>query len=136
MILKRITLTSLAIAAMLLSGTTNVFAAEKETPIFLFGLSRSLNDSTVYMTEIQLISTAEIDTKTKFLQDREKYSEQLTEYLEKIGVNYPTTVTEYSTSRNKAEKKFLKLRNKFMREGGFELKIVTTDSFQYNPLEK
>ena len=88
------------------------------------------------MTEIQLMSTATINTSNKFLLNRDKYSEQLTEYLEKQGVDYPTTITEYSTSRNKAEKKFLKMRNKFMREGSFELKIITTDTFQYTPLEK
>lgn len=136
MTLKKIILTSLAVVATLLSGSTSVSAAEKETPVFLFGLSRSLNDSTVYMTEIQLMSTATINTSNKFLLNRDKYSEQLTEYLEKQGVDYPTTITEYSTSRNKAEKKFLKMRNKFMREGSFELKIITTDTFQYTPLEK
>ncbi len=136
MTFKKIILTSLAIVAILLLGSASVSAAEKETPVFLFGLSRSLNDSTVYMTEIQLMSTATINTSNKFLLNRDKYSEQLTEYLEKQGVDYPTTITEYSTSRNKAEKKFLKMRNKFMREGSFELKIITTDTFQYTPLEK
>ena len=133
---KKIIMTSIAAVAMLMIGTGNVWAVKKQVSVFLFGMSRSLNDSTVYLTEIQVMPTAFIDSKTKFLLQREKYSDQLTEYLQKQGVDYPTTITEYSTSRNKAEKKFLKHRNKYMRHGGFDVKIITTDSFLYTSPEE
>ena len=47
------------------------FAATKQTKIYMFGVATSFNDSTLYITEIQEISGAYIDSKTKFLVERD-----------------------------------------------------------------
>ena len=51
----------------------------------MFGVATSFNDSTLYITEIQEISGAYIDSKTKFLVERDNYSYQLRDYLKGIG---------------------------------------------------
>ena len=49
------------------------FAATKQTKIYMFGVATSFNDSTLYITEIQEISGAYIDSKTKFLVVKQNF---------------------------------------------------------------
>ncbi len=123
------------IAAMLTSGAGLCHADKKKNSVYLFGISRSFNDSIVYFTDIQRID-AYIDNKTNFLSNRNEYSNQLREYLETQGQGTPTCVTEFSKNRAKIEKKYLKLKHRFSSKPGYEIKYITTESFKYNAIEE
>ena len=56
-------------------------AINRPTSIFMFGFCTSFNDSTVYLTDIQQVDSAWIDTKTDFLYSRDNYSFQLRDYM-------------------------------------------------------
>ena len=61
----------------------NAEAKVKQQPVYMFGFATSFVDSIAYITEIQLIDSAYVDTKTTFLIGRSGYSMEFQDYLDK-----------------------------------------------------
>ena len=132
--LKYIVLTLLVCVAMGAEAKT-----VKARHMYVFGFAASFKDSVVYMTEIQDVQGALYDTKTKFLLGRDSYSDQLKTYFrEKMQLSDRVCVVMFSTSKKKAEKKYLKLRKKYVgdkkRPSTYEVRYVTTQDFQFEPV--
>lgn len=125
----------LMLLAMLFLGIMSMEAKNEKQPVYIYGFATSFNDSTVYFAEIQLIDNAWIDSKNKFLYGRESYSYQLRDYLKSKGLNAPTCVTGFANTKKKAEEKFMKLRNKYISKGKFDIKYLSVSDFQYTPVE-
>ncbi len=106
-------------------------AINRPTSIFMFGFCTSFNDSTVYLTDIQQVDSAWIDTKTDFLYSRDNYSFQLRDYMKEAGVEQPTCVVIFAEKRKNAEKKFLKLRKRYTRKGTWTMKNIDQNSFSF-----
>lgn len=121
--------------AMLFLGIMAMEAKNEKQPTYLYGFATSFNDSTVYFAEIQLLDDAWVDSKTKFLYGRDSYSYQLRDYLKAKGLNAPTCVTGFANTKKKAEEKFLKLRNKYLAKGKFNIKYLSVSDFKYTPVE-
>ncbi len=108
----------------------------KARHMYIFGFAASFKDSVVYMTEIQDVQGALYDTKTKFLLGRDSYSDQLKTYFkEKMKLSDRVCMVMFSTSKKKAEKKYLKLRKKYVgnkkRPSTYEVRYVTTQDFEF-----
>lgn len=99
--------------ALLMATTLTLSAKDEHKAIYMFGLSASFNDSTVYFTPIQQVDSAYINPKNGFLTGRSEYSNQLRYYMRGRGVANPTCVTFFSSDRKKIEKKYLKLKEKY-----------------------
>ena len=132
-------------AAMLLMtmGTlsTAVEAKPKQVPkVYIFGFSASFKNAVVYITDIQELDSAWIDSKTKFLLGRDTYSTQLKDYLTQ-SVNDPhrTCVVMFSTEKAKAEKKYMKLKRtytvKAKAKDGYEVKYLDRKNFEFEPVD-
>ena len=132
-------------AAMLLMtmGTlsTAVEAKPKQMPkVYIFGFSASFKNAVVYITDIQELDSAWIDSKTKFLLGRDTYSTQLKDYLTQ-SVNDPhrTCVVMFSTEKAKAEKKYMKLKRtytvKAKAKDGYEVKYLDRKNFEFEPVD-
>ena len=91
------------------------FAATKQTKIYIFGVATSFNDSTLYITEIQEISGAYIDSKTKFLVERDNYSYQLRDYLKGLGEQTPTATHHICYRKEKRLRKILGYKKEISR---------------------
>ena len=107
--------------------------------MYMFGFAASFKDSVVYMTEIQDVQGAMYDKKTKFLLGRDSYSDQLKTYFrEKMQLSDRVCVVMFSTSKKKAEKKYLKLRKKYLSNkkhtSTYEVRYVTTQDFEFEPV--
>ena len=129
--LKYIVLTLLVCVAMGAEAKT-----VKARHMYIFGFAASFKDSVVYMTEIQDVQGALYDTKTKFLLGRDSYSDQLKTYFkEKMKLSDRVCMVMFSTSKKKAEKKYLKLRKKYVgnkkRPSTYEVRYVTTQDFEF-----
>lgn len=109
-------------------------AANKPTRLFVYGFAASFNDSTVYITNIEELDTAWVDTKTGFLYSRDNYSYQLRDYLKGQGVTTPTCITSYATTRKEAEKKYTALKRRYTTKGNYNVKYVTGDEFHFSPI--
>jgi predicted CopG family antitoxin len=91
------------------------------------------------MTELQHVQGAMYDKKTKFLLGRESYSDQLKTYFkEKKQMSDRVCMVMFSTSKKKAEKKYLKLRKKYVgdkkRPSTYEVRYVTIQDFEFEPV--
>ena len=108
--------------ACLLCVTTE--AKVKQKPVYIFGFATAFTDSTGYITDVQYLDSAFIDTKTKFLIGRNMYSIQLQEYLEKNeNCNHPITSIFFG-DKKKLEKKQLSIRNRYEKYRDFTVKNV------------
>jgi len=89
----------------------------------MFGFATSFVDSLAFITDVQYIDSAYVDTKTKFLIGRNLYSVQLQDFLEKNeNCNHPVTSIFFGKKKEKVEKKMLSVRRRF--EGDFRLKTI------------
>lgn len=121
------------VIAMTLS-TITVGAKVKLSEVYLYGFAATFNDSTVYFTEIQHLDSVGIDSKTKFLYHREDYSAQLQNYLESIGVPEATCITSFSTKSKKVNKKFMKMRQRYLKGNHYNIKNISTADFHYDKI--
>jgi hypothetical protein len=108
--------------------------------MYMFGFSASFKDSVVYMTEIQDVQGAWYDTKSKFLLGRDHYSSQLKEHFkEKLQMSDRVCMVIFAKSIKKAEKKYLKLRKKYLsdkkRTSSYEVRYVTSQDFKFEPVD-
>jgi len=132
--LKYIVLTLLVCVAMGAEAKT-----VKARHMYVFGFAASFKDSVVYMTEIQDVQGAMYEKKTKFLLGRDSYSDQLkAHFKEKMQLSDRVCMVMFSTSKKKAEKKYMKLRKKYTgdkkRPSTYEVRYVTTQDFQFEPV--
>ena len=127
--------------ALLVSVAMGAEAKQVQLPhMYMFGFAASFKDSVVYMTEIQDVKNVWYDKKTKFLMGRDSYSAQLKEYFkEKMQMNDRVCMVIFAKSQKKAEKKYLKLRKKYMSSkkhtSTYEIRYVSTQDFQFEAVD-
>jgi fructose-1,6-bisphosphatase len=111
----------------------------------MFGFSASFQDSTIYVTDIQDVQGAWIESKTKFLLGRDNYSYQLKEHFTN-NLQEPDRICMvfYATSKSKAEKIKKKLLKKYVRNMNkkskknwkpYDVRYITTAFFKFQPID-
>ncbi|WP_146154257.1 hypothetical protein [Prevotella sp. oral taxon 376] len=117
--------------ALMLLVAMNVSASNKKATIYAFGFSASFNDSTVYFTDVQQIDNATIESKSKFLSGRTEYADQFRDYFNSIGLEHRTCIILYSLTLKNAEKKLVKLRKRYSKDGHYKVKYLTGNEFKF-----
>lgn len=118
---------------MALTTSFTASAKTKKMPkVYAFGFAASFNDSTVHFTPIQEIKDVEVDEKTKFVSNRNEYSQQLKDYFNQQGMTNRTCIIVASAEKKKVEKKYAKMRQKYQKDGGFDIRDITSDSFKFS----
>ena len=127
----------LTILALFLSIVCGAFAekAKIKTDISILGVAISISDSVVYMTDMQEIGKVTVEKKTKFLVDRREYSNQLSEYISRTGDGRMTTLVSYNLKKKKAEKRYLKIKERFIKDG-YVVKYITKEEFAFTPVRE
>ena len=127
----------LTILALFLSIVCGAFAekAKIKTDISIFCVLISISDSVVYMTDMQEIGKVTVEKKTKFLVDRREYSNQLSEYISRTGDGRMTTLVSYNLKKKKAEKRYLKIKERFIKDG-YVVKYITKEEFAFTPVRE
>jgi len=113
-----------------LLALSTIQAKSKNTQVYVYGFAESFNDSTVYFTDIQVVTPAHI-SKGGFLYGRDSYSYQLKQYLETKGIFHLTCVTFFATSRKAIERKFSLVKKRYTKENSYNIKYITTTDFSY-----
>lgn len=133
---KKINLLCLVLTGLLTLLPINSEAAPKQTKVYVFGISINFTDSVTYMTDIQILEPAYIETKTGFLYDRSIYSQQLQIWIEQAKKQpYTTCTIFFSENKSKLEKKYNKIRNKFRNDQSTTVKCLEPGEFKFNILE-
>ena len=121
--------------------STAVEAKPKQVPkVYIFGFSASFKNPVVYLTDIQELDSAWIDSKTKFLLGRDTYSTQLKDYLtQSVNDSHRTCVVMFSTEKAKAEKKYMKLKRtytvKAKAKDGYDVKYLDRKDFSFETVD-
>ena len=102
--------------------------------VYAYGFSASFKDSVVYFTEIQEIDSAWVGVKTKFLEGRENYSYQLKEYFAKQGDKNRTCMIIFALKKKDIEKKYLKMKKKYIKEGNNDIRYLTKNDFLFTSI--
>lgn len=127
----------MAVAVMIICGwTINASAKLKCVPkLYAFGFAASFNDSTVYFTDIQEIDSAWINDKNDFLVSRDNYSYQLKNYFTSLGLEHRTCVISFALKRKDIEKKYQKMKNKYVKASNYDIKSVSTNDFHFTAIK-
>ena len=133
--LSKIVFICISIIVFTFGKVDSVSAINEKSPVYMFGIVTSFNDSVLYMSQVQLVDSAYIDKKTKFLYSRENYSYQLKDYIKKAGVENPTCITIYGFNKNKVEKKYSKIRKKYADKDKYIIKYLAADEFKFSPIK-
>lgn len=125
------------LAVVMLVASTATAKKVVVPQMYMFGFAASFNDTIVHFTNIQKVDSVWVDAKTKFLADREVYSSQLQQYLTNQEMPYRTCVVVYAETREKAEKKYLKLRRLYIspkKDHGqrYEVRYIEDDKFRFH----
>lgn len=125
-------LTLLVVASSFVGVSAKIVCVPK---LYAFGFSASFNDSIVYFTDIQEIDSAWINDKTDFLVSRDNYSYQLKNYFTNIGQEHRTCVISFALKRKDIEKKYKKMKEKYVKAGKFSIKTLGKNDFQFTTIK-
>lgn len=123
------------------ASTMKTEAKAKKTPkVYIFGFSASFKNPVIYFTDIQVLDSAWIDSKTKFLLERDSYSAQLKDYLtDTTSDPHRTCMVVFSTDKAKAEKKYMKLKNNYTvkanAKDGYDVKYLSDEDFKFSLID-
>lgn len=125
------------IAGTILGICQRVSAKRVQVPkMYIFGMAASFNDTIVHFTNVQEIDSAWIDSKSKFLQDREIYSLQLKNFLTNHKqMPYRTCLVVANKSRKKLEKKYKKFQKLYTqskdKKQHYDIRYLDNSEFQF-----
>ena len=123
---------------LLVLPTTSAYSKKKQVPqVYMFGVSSSFNDSTVYFTNIQELDSAWADEKSKFLSNREDYAYQLKDFFNERRESNRTCVVFYAYNRKDIDKKYTKLKNKYMnqKKKHFHVEDIASSDFSFHAVK-
>ena len=125
--------------AIVLSLFLPANAAEKAktTKAYLFGFVANFTDSVVYFTDIQEVENVTIQKKTKFLKDRDAYSDQLRYYFaDKLNMPHRTCIVAFGLTRKEAEKKYVKIRKIYTEKnaGRYDVRYLSEGDFKFQAI--
>lgn len=115
-----------------------VNAKDEQRTVYIFGLSASFNDSTVYFTPVEKLDSAWIESKTGFLKNRQEYSYQLRDYMKTQGVKNPTGITFFSFDKKKIDKKYQKVMSKYTgkkAKNHYFVRELSGSDFVFRPVD-
>ena len=106
----------------------------KTNQVYMFGFSASFKDSVVYVTDIQNLEGAWIESKTKFLLGRDSYSYQLNTYLtDQLSQPGRVCMVFFALDKKKAEKQYLKLMKKYKK--GYDVRYLNAREFKFDVID-
>ncbi len=128
-------------AAMALAlASTDVQAKGKMVPkIYMFGFAASFADSVVYITDVQPVENAWIDTKTGFLLGRDSYSLQLKNHMANaMAEPNRTCIVMFNKKKSKADKLLLKMKKQYAQDKGrakYDVRYINSADFNFKGVD-
>lgn len=128
-----------AVCALSLLNIGDAQAKKRPVPsVYMFGFSASFSDSTIYFTDIQVVDSVWIDDKTKFLEHRNLYSQQLRDYLAASMQPNRVCVVMYALTKKEAEKQYLKMKRIYINKKGaspYDIRYLSENDFRFTRVQ-
>jgi hypothetical protein len=133
---RRLKIIGIMVIAMLTLFSGDIYAKPKKTKVYVFGISTNFTDSITYITDIQTLEAAYIETKTGFLYDRSIYAQQLQIWVEQVKLQpYTTCAIFFNESKSKLEKKYKKIQDKYYKDQSTIVQLLEPEEFEFKQLD-
>lgn len=130
--------TTLALALCFTAALAASARGGSDKTVYAFGYATCLGDTVAYISEIQQLDSARIAPKTKFLEDRSAYAQQLEQALRRRDGRHYTAAVFYATDRKKIEKQFLRVKKTAQRKKsttvGIKFETLSAQDFTFTPV--
>ncbi len=129
-----LTLAFLTLSFVSVSAKKNKTGKSTITRCYAFGVASSFLDSLMYITDVQILDSAEI-SKDGFLTYRSDYSYQLQDYMElKLQKEHYIPVIFFNEKKTKLEKQYQKLLQ-FYNKRNMNIQNLPAQDFTFHKPE-
>lgn len=118
-------------ALVALCAALQVSARDRQQSIYMFAYGTSFNDSTIYLSTVEVVKNATLEQKTNFLNNRLSYSNSFKQFLDVKYSGIHTTAVFFNVKREKLEKMYLKIRRNTQKSRTMRLVEVSASDFRF-----
>lgn len=118
-------------ALVALCVALQVSARDRQQSIYMFAYGTSFNDSTIYLSTVEVVKNATLEQKTNFLNNRLSYSNAFKQFLDVKYSGIHTTAVFFNVKREKLEKMYLKIRRNTQKSRTMRLVEVPASDFRF-----
>lgn len=118
-------------ALVALCAALQVSARDRQQSIYMFAYGTSFNDSTIYLSTVEVVKKATLEQKTNFLNNRLSYSNSFKQFLDVKYSGIHTTAVFFNVKREKLEKMYLKIRRNTQKSRTMRLVEVPASDFRF-----
>lgn len=118
-------------ALVALCAALQVSARDRQQSIYMFAYGTSFNDSTIYLSPVEVVKNATLEQKTNFLNNRLSYSNAFKQFLDVKYSGIHTTAVFFNVKREKLEKMYLKIRRNTQKSKAMRLVEVPVSDFRF-----
>lgn len=118
-------------ALVALCAALQVSARDRQHSIYMFAYGTSFNDSTIYLSTVEVVKNATLEQKTNFLNNRLSYSNAFKQFLDVKYSGIHTTAVFFNVKREKLEKMYLKIRRNTQKSKAMRLVEVPVSDFRF-----
>lgn len=118
-------------ALVALCAALQVSARDRQQSIYMFAYGTSFNDSTIYLSIVEVVKNATLEQKTNFLNNRLSYSNAFKQFLDVKYSGIHTTAVFFNVKREKLEKMYLKIRRNAQKSRTMRLVEVPASDFRF-----
>lgn len=118
-------------ALVALCAALQVSARDRQQSIYMFAYGTSFNDSTIYLSNVEVVKNATLEQKTNFLNNRLSYSNAFKQFLDVKYSGIHTTAVFFNVKREKLEKMYLKIRRNAQKSRTMRLVEVPASDFRF-----
>ncbi len=118
-------------ALVALCAALQVSARDRQQSIYMFAYGTSFNDSTIYLSTVEVVKNATLEQKTNFLNNRLSYSNAFKQFLDVKYNGIHTIAVFFNVKREKLEKMYLKIRRNTQKSRTMRLVEVPASDFRF-----
>lgn len=118
-------------ALVALCAALQVSARDRQQSIYMFAYGTSFNDSTIYLSTVEVVKNVTLEQKTNFLNNRLSYSNAFKQFLDVKYSGIHTTAVFFNVKREKLEKMYLKIRRNTQKSKAMRLVEVPVSDFRF-----
>ena len=118
-------------ALVALCAALQVSARDRQQSISMGAYGTSFNDSTIYLSTVEVVKNATLEQKTNFLNNRLSYSNVFKQFLDVKYSGIHTTAVFFNVKREKLEKMYLKIRRNAQKSRTMRLVEVPASDFRF-----
>lgn len=118
-------------ALVVLCAALQVSARDRQQSIYMFAYGTSFNDTTIYLSTVEVVKNATLEQKTNFLNNRLSYSNAFKQFLDVKYSGIHTTAVFFNVKREKLEKMYLKIRRNTQKSRAMRLVEVPASDFRF-----